>query len=578
MSLSLLPTAVYAEKMNAQSVEGAQIAGDYAALEPDSEAMAAQAMISALPTLQNLTAADYDVVQDAYDAYSELTEAQQAQISGAEIFEALFVWFNEQTMPLATCPPHVVTTSYGTCDICYQSVPHETDYTWYTDPSAAEFTLNDAKQLKAFANIVNGTDLPSGTMQTDFSGKIIKLGSDIDQKVIGSVEYTPDWMPIGKADAAFAGTFDGGNHSIINLKSQSYSGYVGLFGFASNQAIIRDLTVEGAVEGTIAGGIVGSTHHCAIEKYANYATINATDSNAAAGGIVGYAADALLLKNCYNRGSIRDGGFDIYNVGGLAGCIGADSQNCIKQIERCYSIGTVTSEMGNKGALIGKFENGSDNTATMSCCYYLSGTTAAFGTTAPSACTAISISETQFKSGEIAWSLQDHTQKEMIWGQRLSGADPDSYPIFSKNTVYQVKFMDRTGTSCYTSFTKYMNSGDTIDALPTPNPAPSGFAGWNTEKNNGGTRFTTAMPITKNTILYVREGHDAICRNNGALRCGRHTECAKYFAGCSWCGGDILLQSNSLQYRRNAVESICAAFFYCGNLLYVCIYRRIGGI
>lgn len=70
----------------------------------DAEAAAAvQAQIDALPDADELPAMDddevlaaYMAIQEAYDAYDALTAEQQAQITGAECFEALFGWFNGQ--------------------------------------------------------------------------------------------------------------------------------------------------------------------------------------------------------------------------------------------------------------------------------------------------------------------------------------------------------------------------------------------------------------------------------------------------------------------------------------------------
>ena len=75
----------------------------------DAEAAAAvQAQIDALPDADELPAMDddevlaaYMAIQEAYDAYDALTAEQQAQITGAECFEALFGWFNGQIAPLA---------------------------------------------------------------------------------------------------------------------------------------------------------------------------------------------------------------------------------------------------------------------------------------------------------------------------------------------------------------------------------------------------------------------------------------------------------------------------------------------
>ena len=74
----------------------------------DAEAAAAvQAQIDALPDADELPAMDddevlaaYMAIQEAYDAYDALTAEQQAQITGAECFEALFGWFNGQIAPL----------------------------------------------------------------------------------------------------------------------------------------------------------------------------------------------------------------------------------------------------------------------------------------------------------------------------------------------------------------------------------------------------------------------------------------------------------------------------------------------
>ena len=67
-----------------------------------------QAMIGELPSLGELKGMDSDTLneaymdtQAAYDAYEALTAEQQAQITGAECFEALFGWFNGQIAPLA---------------------------------------------------------------------------------------------------------------------------------------------------------------------------------------------------------------------------------------------------------------------------------------------------------------------------------------------------------------------------------------------------------------------------------------------------------------------------------------------
>lgn len=61
---------------------------------------AVQALIDALPDVASVTEEDYDAVQAAYDAYEALTEEEKALVQGAEKFEELFGWFNEQVETL----------------------------------------------------------------------------------------------------------------------------------------------------------------------------------------------------------------------------------------------------------------------------------------------------------------------------------------------------------------------------------------------------------------------------------------------------------------------------------------------
>ena len=76
--------------------------------EPDGAATAVQALIDALPDADALDGMDADArdaayadAQAAYEAYEVLTAEQQAQLTGADRFEALFGWFNAQVAPLA---------------------------------------------------------------------------------------------------------------------------------------------------------------------------------------------------------------------------------------------------------------------------------------------------------------------------------------------------------------------------------------------------------------------------------------------------------------------------------------------
>lgn len=69
----------------------------------EDEAVAAvQAMIDALPDVEDMSESYLDALEAAYSAFEALSEAQQAQITGVEKLEALFNWVNSQVSTLAT--------------------------------------------------------------------------------------------------------------------------------------------------------------------------------------------------------------------------------------------------------------------------------------------------------------------------------------------------------------------------------------------------------------------------------------------------------------------------------------------
>ena len=62
---------------------------------------AVQAMIDALPDVEDMSESYLDALVAAYSAFDALSEAQQAQINGVEKLEALFGWVNSQVSTLA---------------------------------------------------------------------------------------------------------------------------------------------------------------------------------------------------------------------------------------------------------------------------------------------------------------------------------------------------------------------------------------------------------------------------------------------------------------------------------------------
>ena len=241
-----------------------------------------------------------------------------------------------------------------------------------TNEDTKIITIDSGRLLAALAEAVNNG--------SDYAGYTIKLTKNLDLN--GN-----EWTPIGTKGTSnvFKGTFDGDGRTIKNLKISS-GDCVAFFGAVEN-ATVKNLTVEGNVNGKNAAGIVARVVGGAtIENCVNRATINASDKAAgivmyaqgssssdqygplssdcvikncknygavnankiAAGGIYGWSADEsgkLKITDCENNGVVT--ATNTAQAGGIAG-------NCrVITVENCANNGTVTSA-ANAGGIVGK--------------------------------------------------------------------------------------------------------------------------------------------------------------------------------------------------------------------------------
>lgn len=140
MTLALLPvSATFAEEALPSESYTQEATADEAVLE-------VQALIDALPTLETVSAEDYDALQEAYDRYELLQNEQKKQIAGAEIFEELFQWFSEQTVLLGNS-----SVSYLDADGATQSCEQ------YTTLTAETTTLNTGWYVASGTLAINNT-------------------------------------------------------------------------------------------------------------------------------------------------------------------------------------------------------------------------------------------------------------------------------------------------------------------------------------------------------------------------------------------------------------------------------------
>lgn len=229
----------------------------------------------------------------------------------------------------------------------------------------------------------------------------------------------------------------------------------------------------GAVCGYIKGGTIKNCH-------AVGTTIGDSDRDDSQywGGIVGCMTGNNVVTDCTNSGTVSG----CWNLGGIAGFAGTNTT-----VQRCFNSGAVTGRYARFGGIVGQISgarvqdcgntgavseftsssgsqyggivglaesdstiqncyNANKNTAAKICgsyscdlfnCYYLPNDTGSSGSTV----TGITAKTAeQFASGEVAYLLQGN-RAEPVWGQTLTGASKQNYPVLNGAKVYQ-------GTPC----------------------------------------------------------------------------------------------------------------------------------
>ncbi|MEG0377735.1 MAG: hypothetical protein RR614_04570, partial [Eubacterium sp.] len=183
------------------------------------------------------------------------------------------------------------------------------DTSWYTSENT--YTLTTAAEVAGMAYLI--------TNGTNFSGKTIKLGADID---LGA-HY---WIPAGGIENSdnvtsfsnvFSGTFDGSGFSIRNMKinqpnltyTSGKDNYLGFFSL--NNGAIKNVTFEKPVilavstqnttsqlrEGTVVAANMGTVDNCHVVGGKLYGEVNRI---LRLGGVVGYQSYAAnrITQNC----------------------------------------------------------------------------------------------------------------------------------------------------------------------------------------------------------------------------------------------------------------------------------------
>lgn len=123
----------------------------------------------------------YEALQEAYDAYEALTEEEQALLSGADCFEALFGWFNAQvsTQEAGKTGSGIYCTATGWLDMYGGSYTVTAGFTMadgYAQLPDATAKLTIARRDIAAADIVTGAALTANGETQAQTLASVKLG------------------------------------------------------------------------------------------------------------------------------------------------------------------------------------------------------------------------------------------------------------------------------------------------------------------------------------------------------------------------------------------------------------------
>ena len=142
------------------------------------------------------------------------------------------------------------------------------------------------------------------------------------------------WEPIGK----FSGVFDGGDHTIYNLKVDTVDDYAGLFGKVSGTVCnlrLSNANIQGdSYLGALCGYNSGTIRNVCVLS-------SSVLGSEYVGGVCGYNASDVY--DCYVTGTVTATG---QYVGGISGYSGGD-------IARCYNEATVKTNSGYAGGITG---------------------------------------------------------------------------------------------------------------------------------------------------------------------------------------------------------------------------------
>lgn len=172
-----------------------------------------------------------------------------------------------------------------------------------------------------------------------YNGEYVKLNTNISvtEPIFKSTDY------------AFRGTLDGNEKAITaTLDGGTNTSVIGYTGRkVSNNSIptIKNLVVEGTVNGGEKTSGIVAVHYGEMENCINKATITSKNENGYVGGLVGFLCEGASIINSNNTGNVTG----VKLVGGIAGFTNSGTTT----VKGCVNSGDITGDT-SVGGIIGK--------------------------------------------------------------------------------------------------------------------------------------------------------------------------------------------------------------------------------
>ena len=414
---------------------------------------------------------------------------------------------------------------------------------WKGNGTAANpLLISSTTDLDQLATAVNGGN--------NFQGIVFKVTNDIDYS------YTTEWnsnsqennfTPIGNGAHPFCGTFDGAGHIIRGIRADSRSSsvaYGGLFGYISNGALVKDITLAdtrfyinmstgsphlGGIAGKavgkstitnchvkddvalflsgnnqygggIVGYLIGTVSHCTSTATLSFTITGVYYEH---GGITGYCKDATLTDNFVFGATLSNG---IQYIGAIAGLYG-NTTFAFNYYAHCTK-GTATTGFGCNGADITDNDGavplfsltpaeGISATATATVTYggngyYIQGTT-------------VTLSGGLDGTPPVGYAFNGYSVNgEAISGNTFRMPNADATVAITLETAYTLTLAEGitvvTQPASSDGETDYYKAGTTITLSGGENLAPEGYVFDYIVNGNAITGNTFTMPATDATV------------------------------------------------------------------------------